>query len=94
VDHEKKERTVSLFDLPTSAWTLRELEVGAVEAARQRDEARCRGDQDVADVLHGLASLLALRRDERRALACQVDDAANPFVVLSVGLYPDGPADR
>jgi hypothetical protein len=61
---------------------LRELEVGAALAARRRDELVAEGNHALAAVLAEVAAGLTARRDERRALALEVDAAFATVVPL------------
>jgi hypothetical protein len=71
-----------------------ELHLTAGLAGQRRDELVAEGQPVLADYLHHVAVAAAELRDERRAVAREVDEAANPFQVLGAGILPDDePAD-
>jgi len=63
---------------------LRELELGAALAARRRDALVAEGRPALAARMAGVAARLAAARDERRALALEVDGAFCTVVPLGI----------
>jgi hypothetical protein len=83
----------SLFAKPAGEWTDDELRVGAVQAARRRDELAAAGEAEQAEFLNDLCADLLDERDRRAALRREVEDAMVPSVDITDALEQD-PPDR
>jgi hypothetical protein len=70
-----------------------ELRVTAAVAVQRRDELVAEGKPELADYMNELACAAADLRDQRRALAHEVDEAINPFQALGEATCEPEPAD-
>jgi hypothetical protein len=86
---------VSVVGKPPEEWTDREIAIGLAEYAKSIQWYSDQHQPWMVDALHDIARNLADKRDRRRRLRRDVDEAMNPFqVVDTVDFVDDEAGDK